>query len=58
MPAINIVRVEAMDILASISGWTSDGDKSHGGSIVEEDKNRPYDDDSFGAKESIYDTWD
>ena len=57
-PAINVVQIESTDVLASISGWTPDGDKSNGFGVVEEGKNGSYDDDSFGAKENIYDTWD
>lgn len=57
-PAINVVQIESTDVLASISGWTPDGDKNNGFGVVEEGKNGSYDDDSFGAKENIYDTWD
>lgn len=57
-PAINVVQIESTDVLASISGWTPDGDKGNGSGVVEEGKNGSYDDDSFGAKENIYDTWD
>lgn len=57
-PAINVVQIESTDVLASISGWTPDGDKGNGFGVVEEGKNGSYDDDSFGAKENIYDTWD
>lgn len=50
VPTINVVNVESATLMAAVSGWTPNGDKSQGFDIVEEDSSTPKDDDSFGAK--------
>ena len=52
--AVVVAVCEAGAMLAASEGWTTT-DKNGGKGIVEEDKNNPYDDDSFGAKENIGD---
>ncbi len=37
-PAITVIGVESSELMASVSGWTPDGDKAHGFDIVEEDE--------------------
>lgn len=50
VPTINVVNVESATLMAAVSGWAPNGDKSQGFDIVEEDSSTPKDDDSFGAK--------
>lgn len=45
-----MVNVESATLMAAVSGWTPNGNKNNGFSIVEENPNNPKDDDSFGAK--------
>ena len=44
-PEITVIEMESSQIMA-VSGWTPDGDKSHGFGIVEEN-DRDYSDEDF-----------
>ncbi len=44
-PAITVIGVESSELMASVSGWTPDGEKGNGFGVVEEDNT--YDDDDF-----------
>lgn len=46
-PAITVIGVESSELMASVSGWTYDGNKEHGFGVVEEDEENPYGDDDF-----------
>ena len=47
-PAITVIGVESSELMASVSGWTYDGNKEHGFGVVEEDEtNGGYSDDDF-----------
>ena len=46
-PAITVIGVESSELMASVSGWTYDGDKEHGFGVVEEDDENIYNDDDF-----------
>ena len=49
LTAVLPVAADAALLAASGGGWTT-GTKSDGKDIIEEDKDNPYDDGSFGAK--------
>lgn len=44
-PAITVAEIEVKEEMLTVSGWTPDGDKSHGFGVVEEDDF--YEDDDF-----------
>lgn len=46
-PAITVIGVESSELMASVSGWTYDGNKEHGFGVVEEDDENIYKDDDF-----------
>ena len=45
-PAISVIEVAPATMIAT-SMWTPTGDKGNGLEIIEEDENKPYDDDSY-----------
>ena len=58
-PTLSSIKPIHTTLLASISGWTPTGDKKDGTGIKEEDKNNPFTDDSFGAKNhNAWSSWD
>lgn len=44
-PAITVAEIEVKEEMLAVSGWTPDGNKSHGFDVVEEDGF--YGDDDF-----------
>lgn len=46
-PSMEVVKFGHEDIVCVVSGWTSDGNPSHGSGVIEEDPNKPIPDDQF-----------
>ncbi len=46
-PAITVISSESSELMASVSGWSPDGNKEHGFGVVEEDDENPYNDNDF-----------
>lgn len=47
-PMSMLIRVSNEPLMAATSGGWTTTDREHGHGIVEEDKDNPYDDDTFG----------
>lgn len=51
-PLLEVIHNESEETMVKLSGWRPQGEQGPGLGIIEEDKNPPKDDDSWGAKEN------
>lgn len=53
-PLLEVIHNESEETMVKLSGWRPEGDEGPGFGIIEEDKNHPMDNDSWGAKENEF----